>query len=456
MTPYYNEAKQKTLIQKGSSKMRGKTIIAGLLTVLMLSSVLAGCGGSAAKSEERVKITFWDENAGPTRTPHYEELIKRFKEKNANIDVEYVGIPATSNKQKYDVAVASGDVPDIAGIPSEWIADLSGKGALLPLDDYYDKWSEKDKISGSVIQFNRSLALDKKLYQIPNTTNADVLWYRPDWTKEAGLNPPVTWTDFFTGVEKLTKTDKNQFGFSIRGGAGSIPHLLAFMYAYSGITEYFDGNGKPTINDPKNLEALKKYVGIYKKYTPTSDITNAYKEMVAAYDSGTASMILHNLGSYGDHLKNLGEGKFAAVALPKSDFSQKYVAWSTNNGYGIFKSSKHPEAAWKFLSFLVSADSQLYWNQNIGQLPTNTDALKSDWVENTPYIKAASTLLSDKDTTILSGLGFLPDYSNIEKQLLEPNFQKLMLGSMAAEEYLKLWDEALVKSKADFDKIPKK
>ncbi|NOU96388.1 extracellular solute-binding protein [Paenibacillus sp. LMG 31456] len=443
-----------------------KTMVftAGLSFVLAMT----GCGGGggavkneagaevkSAKKDELVKLTFWDDNAGPNRTPFYEEIFKRFEAKNPNIKVEYVGVPSASAKQKFDVAISSNDMPDVGGVSNRFIADFAAKGALLALDPYYDKWDEKSKMVSSVIDFNRSLVPDKKLYQLPNTLFMDVFWYRTDLFKDAGLKPPGTWEDFFTAAEKLTAPDKKQYGYSVRGGVGSINQLTTALYSYSGITNYFDEKGKATANDPKHIEFLKKYVGLYKKYTPTSDITNGYKEMVATFDNGTAAMIQHNFGSYNDHLNTLGAAKVAAVLLPKAANGNRVVI-SEPNGYSVFKSTKHPEESFKLVSFLASSDIQTYWNQNIGQMPTNQESMKSDYVKNAQHILAGSEVLLDKDTSILKVPVYLPDYAGIITQQLEPNFQKVLSGAMTAEDFLNGWAKAMEKSNEEYNKMMKK
>lgn len=290
---------------------------------------------------------------------------------------------------------------------------------------------------------------------MPTTMYLDVFWYRTDWIKDAGLKPQTTWNDFFTAAEKLTDAGKNRYGYSIRGAGGSIVQLTNAMYAYSGIEHYFGSDGKSTVADPKNLEFLKKYVALYKKYTPTSDITNAYKEMVATFDTGTAAMIQHNFGSFNNHKTSLGDGKFAATILPKSDNGKRIIA-PTANGYGIFKNTKHPNEAWQLLSFLLSADSQTYWNQNIGQMPTNSDSLQSEYVKNTQHIQEGAKVMADKDTVVLDLPVYLPDYNSIMTQQLEPSFQKVLSATITPESFLKDWAAAMDKAKVDYDKSIKK
>jgi multiple sugar transport system substrate-binding protein len=428
-----------------------------LAASLLLALAVTGCGQNATadkqqgKPGEKVTVVFWDENAGPQRTPFYQELIKRFEEKNPNIHVEYVGLPKNAAKQKYDAAIAANDTPDVAGVQTTWLADFTARKALLEMDPFFDKWSDKDKISKQIIESNRAAVLDKKLYQIPNTMNMEILWYRPDWFKEAGIKAPETWDEFFTAVEKITDKEKNRYGFSIRGGNGASFQLQRMMYAYSGITEYIDAKGKCTVNDPKHIEFLKKYLGMYKVYTPISDVTNGYQQMVAAFDTGAVAMIQHNIGSYGEHSKALKPGQYAPLLIPKTA-DGRYIQEGANfNGYSIFKSTKQPEAAWKFVSFLASAESQSYWNQSIGQIPTHLDSLKEPWAKELPHMQLALSLLSNPKLTTYEPPIYLPDYRSILDQIVDPGIQAVMTGKKTEEQYLNEWAVAVEKSKQKYD-----
>src|SRR5690242_16962853 len=94
------------------SRLRG--LVAGLLATFVVA-----CGGSANTggstsgntSSAPVTITFWDTNAGPDRTPVWQELIRRFEAANPNITVQYVGIPIAQQLQKLQAAILSGAVP---------------------------------------------------------------------------------------------------------------------------------------------------------------------------------------------------------------------------------------------------------------------------------------------------------------------------------------------------------
>ncbi|RBW69726.1 ABC transporter substrate-binding protein [Bacillus taeanensis] len=441
-----------------------KKVSRTILTLGMAASMaLAGCseskettvqssGEEGASSDEQVVLTFWDENAGPQRTPIYEELFKKFEEEHPNIDVEYVGLPKKSAKQKFDAAIAADDMPDVAGVQTSWLPEFQVREALLPLDSYFEGWNDKDNINKAAVNFNKQIVLDNKLYGIPYTQNLDILWYRADWFKEAGVEPPETWDEFFSAVEKMTDNANNRYGFSIRGGDGGSFQLQRMMYAYSGIDHYFDENGESTLDDPKHVEFSEKYLGLYNKFTPQSDITNGYKEMVAAFDTGVAAMIQHNIGSYGEHSKAMQPEQYAALPLPKTD-DGKYIAEGGNTiGFSIFKTTEHPEEAWELVSFLSSQESQSFWNQSTGQIPTHAGVLEEQWVKDAQHIQTAFEVLEDANMSFYDPAFYLPDYRSILDNIVDPGTQEVLSGKTTVKEFLTKWADAMEESKQKYDK----
>jgi multiple sugar transport system substrate-binding protein len=276
-----------------------------------------------------------------------------------------------------------------------------------------------------------------KLYSVPTSANNGVLYYRTDLFKKAGLNEPSTWDAFYEAAKKLTNAKKNEFGYTIRGGAGSIAQALDAMYGQSGITSFWDAGGeKTTVNDPKNVEALEKYAALYKKDTPAADLNNDFTKMVAQWDSGTIGMLNHNLGSYQDHVKALGTDKFRGIPQPTGPGGKRVQVSNPVDGLGLFKSSKNKEAAWKFIEFAVSHQSNSKWNESAGAIPSNKEAAQDAWIGKAEPTKLAAAALNDGSTTIVQLPYYLPDWNTISKADNEPKLQKVLLGDMSAKDFL--------------------
>ncbi|GAA3966293.1 sugar ABC transporter substrate-binding protein [Streptomyces marokkonensis] len=411
--------------------------------VLALTATACGDDGSGAGGDKgaegsgKGKITFWDNNGG-IRTAVWKEIIADFEKANPDIDVQYVGIAATEYQSKVDTAIQGGGLPDVGGVGAAMLAGFSAQNALEPLDDRLAKSSLSGKLNKDMVEsLSAAGGGDGTLYSVPTSANNGVLYYRTDLFEKAGLDAPTTWAKFYEAAEKLTNEDKNEFGYTIRGGSGSIAQALDAMYGQSGITSFWDaGKKKTTVNDPKNVEALEKYAALYKKVTPAADVNNDFAKMTAQWDTGTIGMLNHNLGSYQDHVKALGVEKFRGIPQPVGSSGKRVQVSNPVDGLGVFKSSKNKEAAWKFIEFATAQEQNSKFNESAGQVPSNTEAAKDEWIQKAEPTKLAAEALNDGSTTIVQLPYYLPDWNTLSKSESEPAFQKVLLGEMSAKDFL--------------------
>ncbi|WP_128436673.1 ABC transporter substrate-binding protein [Streptomyces cyaneus] len=439
-------------------RSRRAAVAVALGSVLALTATACGDDGSGAggdKGEEgsgKGEIVFWDNNGG-VRTDIWKEVIADFEKANPDIKVEYVGIPSTDYQSKVDTAIQGGGLPDVGGVGAAMLAGFAAQNALEPLDDRLAKSSLNGKLNEDMVTSLKAAGGgDDKLYSIPTSANNGVLYYRTDLFKKAGLDEPTTWDKFYAAAEKLTDAKKNEFGYTIRGGAGSIAQALDAMYGQSGITSFWDASGaKTTVNDPKNVAALEKYAALFKKVTPAADLNNDFTKMVAQWDSGTIGMLNHNLGSYQDHVKALGTEKFRGIPQPVGSAGKRVQVSNPVDGIGLFKSSKNKEAAWKFIEFALSHDENSKFNESAGQVPANNDAAKDAWISKAEPTKLAAAALTDGSTTIVQLPYYLPDWNTISKADNEPNFQKVLNGDMSAKEFLDTMADQLNKAQAEWE-----
>lgn len=457
-----------------------KKIVAFTMAGVMAASLLAGCGGSgkggetagsgaaetagaesartteagsqeAAPDGEKVEITYWDQNADTKRTEIFNKLISDFEAENPNITVKLVPVPADQAKSKYDVAIQSHTAPDCGGVSQYWMSDFLIQDALVPLDDYIANWDQKDNTLSEFDNSIRSMAPDGKMYGLAHMVTVPVVWYNTSLMKKSGCEIPDDWDGVFDCVEKMTDKANGVYGFSIRGGAGSSQQFEQMMYQYSGQQDMFDGNGDSTVNDPAHVELLEKFAGIYNVYTPESDITNAVAEMNAAFDSGSAGMIFHNLGSYGQHIQTLGEDGFAGLVRLTAENGKRTIVSNGAMCLSVFKDSKHPEEAFKFVSFLAEHDACSYISEQIGQIPCNKEALEDAWIQKAAPIKEAADALLDPGTTVTTLPINVIGYYDLHQNTLVEGFQNVLLGNMTAQEYLDNWAAQMTQLKAEYD-----
>ncbi|RMI46425.1 ABC transporter substrate-binding protein [Streptomyces triticirhizae] len=436
-----------------TQRTRG-AIVAATGLVLALTATACGDDGtsSGAEGDGTGKIVFWDNNGG-ARTEIWNEIIDAFHEEHPDIEVQYVGVPIADVQSKYDAAIQGGGdgLPDVGGVSTSYLANLVAQGALDPVDDRLAESGLEEQLIPNMLQSVRSTVGDgEEAYSVPTSANQGVIWFRTDLFDEAGLEPPTTWENFFTAAEALTDRANNAFGFTLRGGEGSIAQALDMMYAQSGIDSFWDGD-QTTVNDPANVEALQNYVDLYNRVTPEADLNSDFTNMVATFTGGTVGMLQHNLGSYGDHTAAFGEGVVDGLPMPTSEEGggRTFVS-NPVDGLGLFRSSDNKEAAWTFIEFALSHEMNSRWNESAGQIPSNTAVLDDPWIAEAPPTQAAVEALNDENTTIVQLPYYLPDWNDITKSGSEPNFQRLLLGEMTAQEFADDLAEQLNEAQAEW------
>lgn len=440
-----------------------KTIISVLLVLFAVAAVFAGA--SSEKSEVKnpeildekdqgvTTITFWIDNTTDTREATYKELIAQFEAENPDIKVELLGV-AGDMTQKLDIALAAGSPPDCSTLIQSSVSSHILNGKLVSLDKYLAQWDAIGEVLPSAWETVESFnVVDSQRYCLPFASNVWCLWVANDIFKNAGAELPTNWANFFDAVEKIHAAGKDTYGVAIRGGKGGGTSLEYMMYSYSGITNYFDENGKCTVNDPKNVEFVEKYLGLYGDYTAESDINNGWTELAAAFQSGSAATIMHNLGSANSHASvfNNDYTKFQAMPLPAC--ADGYIVYPQMNisGYCIFSDSKNQDEAWRFISWLSEAAQASAVSKTYGIMPVNSEALKADWVKEFPWFVMAANLLNDPATKYYDSPFTYPEYSSIISTYIEPMIQQCMAGQITAQQLCDEWASMMEQMKVEFD-----
>lgn len=423
-----------------------------VMTALVMAATVTACssgkqsqGGAEPNTQtapkKTVEITYWHEDASPEKTPVMQEIIKWFNDKEAQtgIKIKYEGFPSSNAYEKFSVAIAGGSTPDISGVWDSWITDFILQGALLKIDDRFEKWDDKAQFDPKAIKaFRKKDVAAQELYGLPfiSSNNGSVLWYRADRFKQYGVNPPETWDDFFNLLPKINFPDKKEYAFAMRGGKGSAKQMLVMLYSYSGAESFFNDEGTAFLRDPALVPFLEKYASIFNKYTSESDLTSSNKEMIAAFGGGFANMYQHNLGSLIDNTSKFKDGQFMTAALPKSPKGYRTMESGSVNGFVVYKNTKNPNEAWEVMKHLTSKDSTAKWQKLVGELPPRLDVQQMDQVKNAPHIKSLLAAMNDPTTKFIDNPTFLPEYKTIESQILEPGFQSVLTGKKAAKDYL--------------------
>lgn len=374
-----------------------------LIFAILTSLISLKCGGDNNRSavNGEVEIVFWHSFISST-VPALNELIARFEKENPGIKIKAEYIPTGDALiQKLITAIQSKTAPDISWLHSDFMEDLVEANAIYKMDDFIKgddgiSQEELNDIYPALITF---ASWRGTLYSIPMEATNLALLYNKDMFKQAGLDPehpPKDWNELRDFTKKLT-IDKNNdgtfeqvgFGVPVFPAAGplgpwTVWQFMPFLWQAGG--NMVDSAQTHVIyNEEPGVEALTLWKDLFieqklKSFTQDFDVAFTSKRLAMTMDGPW------NLPRYKDLLKNLN---WSFAPLPAGPVKQATVVGGEY--LAIFKQSKHPKEAWKFIKWMIRPDIQAFWSMKSGYLPIRHAVLNvtefQDYLKKNPNFK---------------------------------------------------------------------
>ena len=197
-----------------------------LAFVLVSSMAFSGC--SKSTDSKVTTIQFMETLTSAPRTKFVKELIADFELKNKDVKIELISEPWEQAHDKIITMSAANQLPDVIEMGANWVSEVGATGKLEDLGPYLDKWDQKGTLTETSLKLGK--AYKDTLYVIPHSLYFQAMYYRNDWLKAAGIEVPKTTEDFFNTATKMTDATKNKYGYSFRGGAGSLDSYVELYY----------------------------------------------------------------------------------------------------------------------------------------------------------------------------------------------------------------------------------
>lgn len=393
--------------------MKVKKLIAlALVSVLMLTLLMAGCGkeagtdsapqdktaaepaatpeaaktgtAEAEQPQEPVTVEFWHGYAAD-KSEMLNEMIARYQQENPNVTINAKFVAAGEEMlQKVQSALLSNQEPDLLwGFPT-WTGVLSSSGKLLELGALIDDELRNDIPKGLL----EAGMYQKKIYSIPIEAGTLYLIYNKDMFAEAGIaNPPATWEELYNVSKQLTKGDKYGIWLPIAPDERTAWTWECFLWQNGQNILNKEGNNIG-FNNEKGLESLEYYTKIIKDgYSPIATGKDPFLDKQVA-------MVYATQGAANTYITK--EKMNVGVAmLPGKD---KLATGLGSNHYFMFKcDEKVQKEALKFVKWMTTGDNNAEWVIKTGYLPVSNSARKSAKYaefgkENPHMVEAAKAL----------------------------------------------------------------
>lgn len=386
-----------------------KKVLSVMLTAVMMTTLLAGCGGdgssnassSAPESSQAstaqsstpastessaqasgsaepvtLKWAIWDEST----TQYWGDIKAAYEASHEGVTIEMVDLGSTDYMTVLATELSGSgsdfDVVTIKDVPG--YATLVQKNAILALDDYIKADGvDLAQYAGATDQ----VLVDGKLYELPFRNDFWVVFYNKDLFDAKGVPYPTNDMTFEQYDELARQMTDTTFGSQVYG---------AHYHTWRSAVQLFGVlDGQHTILDGE-YSAFQPYYemvlkqeddNVCRKYT---DLKTEGLHYSAAFSGGDVAML--NMGSWfiATMISNLQSGEYDSslcgnwgiVKYPHAEGVEAGSTLGTITGLSVTTVSDTPDAAWEFVKW-VSGEEGAAVMASSGNFPAiMTDEVK--------------------------------------------------------------------------------
>ena len=402
-------------------------------------------------------ITFWH-SMGGVNGEAIDALVEKFNKVNTSgitVDSQYQGSydDAINKLKSAQIGNMGADLVQIYDIGTRFMID---SGWVVPMQQLIDadKW-DITQIEPNIAAY---YTVNDTLYSMPFNSSTPILYYNKDMFEKAGITEIP---DSLPGIERVGDD------LLKKGGAGEVLSLGIYGWFFEQFTckqqaHYADnGNGREAAatavdfdQNGAGVKTLSAWKDLYLKgYAP--NVGRGGDAGLADFSAGKSAMTLGSTASLKQILNDVN-GKFevGTAYFPKvSDEDNGGVSigggslWALNN-----EDANKQKAVWEFVKFLVSPESQAYWNSQTGYFPITTAAheevIFKDNIAKFPQFQTAIDQLHDSTP---QSAGALLSVFPEARQIVETEIENMINNDTTPEDAVGKMAESINKSIADYN-----
>ena len=401
--------------------MRLKTLVSLLLL------------GASTLASAKEKIIFWHAMGGNFQ-PTLNKIVEEYNKSQDKIEVEalYQGSYQEA-LNKFKSVQGTDKAPALIQLNEISTEYMYNSGAITPMQEFVKKDNyDLTKLEDTLINY---YTINGTLYSMPFNSSASILLYNKDAFKEVGLDPekaPKSYKELAEAAKKLTKGTE-RYGFAMIMDAWFIEQLLANENTLY-VNEENGRAGKSPTAVAYNGEKIKTIFNwlndMYRDNTATS-YGKEYQNTRAAFLSGKVSMYIDSSAGIQQFTEwaNFEIGS-AYVPSENGEFTGVPIGgaslWITNS-----VSDEKQAAAWDFVKYAVSKESQALWASSTGYYSVNKEAydldlLKKD-LEKTPQKLVAVNEIKDTQKTAATSGAIVGVFPELRKVMTD-SMEKVYVG----------------------------
>lgn len=292
-------------------KKKKVRLILLMFSVLMTSSIISACLSKTSvqpspdtssnlheNTEEVIELIAWTDLNG------FNEFEQKYIDLyNSMYDDYKIRVVARPGHLDTDTmtAMMSEAAPDILILSYDEVTAYSYMNALLPLDDYFNSWSDFKNMNQDITD---KFKIGGHYYGLPCGEYSMSLLYNKKIFEENHIDIPEywTWNDFIDVCRALKDTEKGQYGFALNWNQWGNWWFQMFVWAAGGDLTQMSDDGRltTTFTDPAVITAAQFYRTLKNEHCIQPDLSLKLDDLKKDFADGNAAMIFSGLDALSD------------------------------------------------------------------------------------------------------------------------------------------------------------
>ncbi|WP_214415440.1 ABC transporter substrate-binding protein [Sphaerisporangium fuscum] len=316
----------------------------------------------------KVTLTVWDQEVRGGQDAQMKRLNAAFMAKYPNITIKRVSRSFDDLKTTLRLALTGNEPPDVVEA-NNGRSDMGAfvkAGQLRPLDAYAEAYGWVRRYPASVLSYSRYTADGKifgegNLFGLPQVGEVVGIYYNAAKLRKLGLQPPATWDDFQTALEKAKQ-------------AGEVPMQLGNLDKWPAIHVFGTVQGRavtPEVirtlafgrrgaswNTPENTKAAEQLAGwVDKGYFEKGFNGQGYDPAWQAFGKGQGVFLIAGTWLLADLSKALGADLGFMLPPGTTAGAPPVATGGTGLPFAVTAKSPNPDAAAAYIDFITDADA---------------------------------------------------------------------------------------------------
>ena len=323
-----------------------------------LNACLSTNNSTNTQSNEKVELVYqdWRTDWFP---PMARQMLNEFHETHPNIHVFYVPDP-DNLPEKMLADMQAGIAPDVFSGCCDYFPIWAQAGYTLDLRPLVEADLDQETINDwDPAQYQAFFTHDGHQFGLPKYHGALALFYNRDLFDEYRVDyPDSSWThdDYLTAMRQLTDDRDGDGRIDQWGSMIDITWDRLQMYANAWGGHFVDPDNPTlcTMGQPETMAAMQWiHDRMWEDKVMATFLDVNKMDTRTAFSAGRLAMVEDGSWALKDILK---DARFQIGVAPMPAGPVRRVTLASTDGFGIYAGTKHPEAAWELMKFLISKD----------------------------------------------------------------------------------------------------